>query len=71
MTVLTLEGTIDKNGRIQLKKNVALPIHATVYVIVPDLQSDFVLNESSVIYSPRLANPAEAHLFEMDVTEDG
>ena len=70
MAVLTLEGMVDENGHIQLRDQVLLPNKTKVYVVIPDLESELVIKERIHIYSPRLANPEESHLFQMEVIEE-
>lgn len=70
MTVLTLEGIVDENGHIQLRDQVLLPNKTKVYVVIPDLESELVIKERVHLYSPRLANPEESQLFQMEVIEE-
>lgn len=65
MAVTTYEGIVEK-GKIRLKVGVRLPENAKVYVIVPDL----LVEKTARVLSPRLANPAQAADFKMDVSED-
>lgn len=39
MSVATYQGTVE-NGQVRLAENILLPEHATVYVIVPDVDSN-------------------------------
>jgi hypothetical protein len=55
MTISTYEGFVE-HGQIRLRSPVTLPENATVYVVVPDAAAP----RAAHIYSPRLANPAEA-----------
>jgi hypothetical protein len=59
---ITLEGVVERN-RIRLKANVRLPENTKVYVIVPDVQAEQVAR----VYSPRLAHPAQAADFKMEI----
>lgn len=65
MSIVTLEGIVERN-RIRLKTNVRLPENTKVYVIVPDIQVEQVAR----VYSPRLAHPAQAADFKMEVVEE-
>jgi hypothetical protein len=65
MKVVTYQGTVE-NGCVRLPAGVLLPEKATVYVIVPGVESQPVAH----IRSPRLADPAQAVQFQMEVTED-
>jgi hypothetical protein len=65
MSLQAIEGTIER-GQIRLKQEVLLPDHTKVYVIIPDNQEQRAFH-----VSPRLANPAQASDFEMEMTEDG
>ncbi len=65
MSVTALEGVVEK-GRIRLKSDVRLPDNMTVYVLIPQAES----NEVARFYSPRLAEPAQARDFVMEVIED-
>lgn len=64
MTVSTFEGII-KNGRIWLPDNVALPEHAKVYVVIPDLEAV----PRARVYSPRLVHPSQAADFAKQVVK--
>jgi hypothetical protein len=64
--VLTLEAFVD-HGQIQLRDKVVLPEHATVYVIVPDVQ---VVHQTARIISPRLTHPEQVADFAMEVVEE-
>mgnify|MGYP001371799575 CR=1 FL=1 len=65
MNITTYEGVVEK-GKIRLKMGVRLPEKAKVYVIVPDLQFE----KTARVLTPRLANPAQAADFKMEVSED-
>jgi len=62
MSVLALEGVVE-DGRIRLLEG-ELPEKTRVFVVVPD-----AAQRTSRIWSPRLADPEEANLFTMEVTE--
>ena len=62
MSIITIEGVVD-NGQILLKDNIRLPERTKVYVIVPDTQFE----RAAHIYSPRLAHPAQAADFKMEI----
>ncbi|MEK9165033.1 MAG: hypothetical protein AAB342_06700 [Chloroflexota bacterium] len=63
MSIITIEGIVD-NGQILLKDNIRLPERTKVYVIVPEAQ----IERTARIYSPRLAHPAQATDFKMEVS---
>jgi len=65
MSVITLEGIVQE-GQIRLKSDFHLPDKTKVYVIVPDIQ----VQKYAHIFSPRLANPAQAIDFKMKVTQE-
>ncbi|HEX9670425.1 MAG TPA: hypothetical protein VGC93_13210 [Thermoanaerobaculia bacterium] len=65
MSVVTLEGFVE-NGQIRLLDQTALPEKARVYVVVPDAS-----DRAPHIWSPRLADPAQAAAFSMQVTKHG
>jgi hypothetical protein len=65
MSVLTLEGLVE-NGQIRLLDEATLPEKTRVYVVVPDAP-----DRAPRIWSPRLADPAQATVFTMQVTEHG
>jgi hypothetical protein len=65
MTITTYEGIVEK-GKIRLKMGIRLPEKAKVYVVVPDLQ----IEKTARVLTPRLANPAQARDFKMEVSED-
>jgi hypothetical protein len=65
MTITTYEGVVEK-GKIRLKLGVKLPEKAKVYVVVPDLQ----IGKTARVLTPRLANPAQAKDFKMEVSEE-
>lgn len=73
MAVLTYEGVVE-NGRIRLREEAALPEHARVYVVVPDPvnEAPIAVRTPAVVHlrSPRLANPADAKYFVLDVSEE-
>ena len=65
MTITTYEGVVEK-GKIRLKMGIRLPEKAKVYVVVPDLQ----IEKTARVLTPRLANPAQARDFKMEISED-
>jgi hypothetical protein len=65
MKVSTYEGTVE-NGQIKLSESVRLPEHARVYVVVPDFAEQKVLH----MRSPRLADPAHAADFKLEVIKE-
>lgn len=64
MNLIAFEGVVD-NGQIKLPPNVQLPDNAKVFIVVPDVPPKPVAH----IFSPRLANPAQAKDFVMEVSE--
>lgn len=62
MSILTLECIVD-HGQIRLPANVRLPENAKVYVIVPEMD----IEATARVASPRLAHPAEAPDFAMEI----
>ena len=65
MNVVTYEGVVE-NGHVQLPPGVILPEKATVYVVVPGMK----VQRAAHFRSPRLADPAQAARFEMEVVEE-
>ena len=65
MSVTTFEGIVEQ-GQIKLASGVQLPEHTKVYIIVPDIE---LKEQSLTLQSPRLAHPAQAGEFEMEVVE--
>jgi hypothetical protein len=65
MSVLTLEGFVE-NGQIRLLNEAKLPEGARVYIVVPDAPGP-----APRIWSPRLADPGQAAVFSMQVSEHG
>jgi hypothetical protein len=63
-TVDTFEGVV-KNGKIQLPLDVHLPEDATVYIVVPKLESP-----PFRIRTPRLVHPEQAADFKMTVVKE-
>jgi hypothetical protein len=63
MSVMTLEGFVE-DGQIRLSEAIPLPERAKVYVVVPDTPIP-----TARIWSPRLADPAQASEFSMEMTE--
>ena len=64
MGIVTFEGVVE-HGQIRLKPSIRLPEKAKVYVIIPDIQ----IEREARIFSPRLAHPAQAADFELEVIE--
>lgn len=60
MHLVALEGIVEQ-GQIKLNGKIQLPEKTKVYVIFPELKVDQVVR----IFSPHLAHPEEAKLFEM------
>ena len=67
MKVVTYEGVVE-NGRIQVLGDVSLPEKAKVYVVLPDVY-EVELPQTAHIRSPRLSDPSQAPLLELDVTQ--
>ena len=65
MKVATYEGVVE-NGQVRLPTGVTLPEKARVYVVVPGLE----VQPEAHIRSPRLADPAQAARFELEVAEE-
>ena len=65
MKVSTYQGTVE-NGQIKLSESVHLPEHAIVYVVVPEDEVQKLVH----IRSPRLANPAHATDFQLELIKD-
>ena len=65
MSIITLEGIVEE-GQIRFKSNLQLPDKTKVYIVIPEIQ----LESRAHIISPRLANPAQAVDFKMEVTEE-
>lgn len=63
MSVLTLEGWVE-GGQVRLLEKTALPEKTKVYVVVPETE-----RPTPRLRTPRLADPAQAGQFEMEVTE--
>lgn len=70
MRIATYEGVVE-NGRVQLPADVELPEKARVYVVVPEAVVAVEVPRAARICSPRLADPAQAVHFEMEVREEG
>jgi len=66
MNVITYECVVGK-GRIHLPEDVKLPENSKVYVVVPGIESP----RMPCVRSPRLADPNQAPLFKLEVTEVG
>jgi len=69
MKVVTYEGVVEK-GCVHLPSGVSLPEKAKVYVVVPGVV-EIEAQRVARIYSPRLADPADAVHFKMKVAEEG
>ena len=69
MKITTYEGIV-QNGCVQLPAEVVLPEKAKVYVVVPEVP-EMEIERVAHVYSPRLANPADAIHFKMEVREEG
>ena len=67
MKVVTYEGVVE-NGCVHLPAGVLLPEKATVYVVVPGV-IEIETPRAARIRSPRLADPAQAVHFRMEVSE--
>jgi hypothetical protein len=65
MQVTAYEGIIE-NGQIRLKTNITLPEKMTVYVIIPNFETQNTVH----IYSPRLVHPEQAADFKKEVIEE-
>ncbi len=65
MSVQTFEGLVE-NGQIRLLDQATLPEKTRVYVVVPEASG-----KEPRLWSPRLADPAEAAQFEMQVRRYG
>ena len=65
MSVTTYEGVVE-DGRIKLSEDVLIPESTRVYVVVPDARDQ---PGPYRISSPRLASPADASDFVMQVAE--
>jgi hypothetical protein len=63
MSVLTLEGWVE-GGQVRLLEKTALPERTKVFVVVPGAD-----RPTPRLRTPRLADPAQAGQFEMEVTE--
>jgi hypothetical protein len=68
MKVTTYEGVVE-NGRVELPPGASLPEKAKVYVVVPGV-IEVETPRTARIYSPRLANPADAVHFTMKVVQE-
>jgi hypothetical protein len=65
MKVVTYEGVVE-NGCVQLPAEAHVPDQSRVYVIIPEMESPGTIH----IRSPRLADPSQAPLFKLEVTEE-
>ena len=64
MSVITLEGIVEQ-GQIRLKRDIHLPDHTKVYIIVPETEIEGLAR----ILSPRLARPEQIADFKMQIVE--
>jgi hypothetical protein len=65
MSIKAYEGIVEL-GQIKLKEKIRLPDKTRVYVVIPD----FVVEGTARVATPRLANPAEATDFKMELIEE-
>ncbi|HET9223574.1 MAG TPA: hypothetical protein VFO07_13770 [Roseiflexaceae bacterium] len=65
MSIITLEGIVEQ-GQIRLVSDVQLPDNTRVYVVIPGLHVEQVAR----IFTPRLAHPAQATDFVLEVVEE-
>jgi hypothetical protein len=65
MKVVTYEGVVE-NGCVQLPAEAHVPDQSRVYVIIPEVESPGTIH----IRSPHLADPSQAPLFKLEVTEE-
>ena len=65
MNVVTYEAVVE-NGHVELPPGVNLPEKTTVYVVVPGMKARRIAH----FRSPRLADPAQAARFELEVIEE-
>ncbi len=65
MSVVTYEGFIDESGQVRLLEQVALPIHARVFVVVPQFD-EHLYDKPRHVYSPRLANAKDTADFQLN-----
>ncbi|MCB0201512.1 MAG: hypothetical protein KDI03_15720 [Anaerolineae bacterium] len=65
MNVVTFTGIVE-NGQIRLDSSVRLPDKATVYVVVPQIETSL----TGRVFSPRLVHPEDALDFAKELTED-
>ncbi len=69
MKVVTYEAVVE-NGQVQLPPGVVLPEKAMVYVVVPEVVIEVETPQVARLASPRLADPAQAARFGVDVVEE-
>ena len=69
MGVVTYEAVVE-NGQVRLPAEARLPENTKVYVVVPEVVIDIETPPVAHLCSPRLANPADAALFKMEVVEE-
>lgn len=65
MKVTTLPGIVE-NGQIRLADNVRLPERATVYVVIPGVETP----AAAYVGSPRLVHREQAVDFKKEVVEE-
>lgn len=66
MTVATYKGTVE-NGQITFSEKIILPEHATVYVLVPDVEP--TPQPTKRIRSPHLVDPKQSREFQKELVE--
>ena len=66
MSITAFEGVVE-NGCVHLPAGVLLPENSKVYVLVPLAEPPWTAH----IRSPRLADPSQASLFKLEVSEEG
>jgi hypothetical protein len=64
MSILAIEAKVE-NGQIRLPDGVTLPEKATVFVVVPEVQTV----PQARVFSPRLRHPEQAADFVKEVSE--
>jgi hypothetical protein len=69
MNVVTYEGVVE-NGQVRLPAEAKLPENAKVYVVVSEVVIELDRPPVACIRSPRLADPAQAAQFEMEVLDE-
>ena len=64
MSKISFEGIVEQ-GQIKLPPNIQFPEKTKIHVVL----SDAKLQSTAHIFSPRLANPAQAKDFVLEITE--